>query len=123
MSWIILAGILIDILSPSQGIVNQVIKLFGFKPVFFLGNEKWFPYVMVITDLWKNFGFETIIYLAALTSIDPTQYESAIVDGAGKWRQAIHMNTPGHYTYNYPHDYIKSRKYIELPASTRFSTF
>lgn len=95
LSWIILSGILIDILSPSQGIVNSFISYLGLKPVFFLGNEKWFPYVMVISDIWKNFGFGTIIYLAALTGIDPTYYEASIIDGAGRWKQTLYVTLPG----------------------------
>jgi putative aldouronate transport system permease protein len=95
LSWIILSGILIDILSPSQGIVNHAIAAFGMEPVFFLGNEKWFPYIMVISDVWKNFGFGTIIYLAALTSIDPTYYEAAVIDGAGRWKQTWYVTLPG----------------------------
>lgn len=95
LSWIILAGILIDILSPSQGIVNEVISALGLEKVFFLGNEKWFPYIIVISDVWKNFGFGTIIYLAALTSIDPTYYEAAVIDGAGRWKQTWYVTLPG----------------------------
>lgn len=95
LSWIILAGILIDILSPSAGLINTIIKSFGLKPVFFLGDENWFPYIMVITDTWKEFGFGTIIYLAALTSIDPTHYEAAMIDGANRWKQTWHITLPG----------------------------
>lgn len=95
LSWIILSGILIDILSPSQGIVNQILVSMGFDSIFFLGNEKWFPYIIVISDVWKNFGFNTIIYLAALTSIDPTYYEAAVIDGAGRLKQTWHVTIPG----------------------------
>jgi putative aldouronate transport system permease protein len=95
LSWIILGGVLIDILSPSTGIVNQVLQWFGFEPIYFLGDNKWFPYVLVISDVWKEFGFNTIVYLAALTSIDPTLYEAAIVDGANRWKQTIHVTLPG----------------------------
>lgn len=95
LSWVILTGILIDFLSPSDGLVNSVIKSLGFNPVFFLGSDKWFPYIMVITDTWKEFGFGTIIYLAALTSIDPTHYEAAVIDGAGRWKQTWYVTLPG----------------------------
>lgn len=95
LSWIILSGILIDVLSPSQGIVNQVIKAFGMEPIFFLGTNKWFPYVIVMSDIWKEFGFSTIIFLAAITGINPSLYEAAIVDGAGRWRQTWHITLPG----------------------------
>jgi putative aldouronate transport system permease protein len=95
LSWIILGGILIEILSPSTGIVNQVIQAFGHQPVFFLGNADIFPYVLVVSDLWKEFGFSTIVYLAALTSINPNLYEAAVVDGATRLRQTWHITLPG----------------------------
>lgn len=95
LSWIILSGILIDVLSPSTGIVNKIIESVGLEPIFFLGDEKWFPYTLVITDVWKEFGFGTIVYLAALTSIDPTLYEASYIDGAGRWKQTLHVTLPG----------------------------
>ncbi len=95
LSWIILSGVVIDILSPSQGIVGQFLSSIGIKPVFFLADEGWFPFIMVITDVWKHFGFGTIVYLAALTGIDPTYYEAALIDGAGRWKQTLHITLPG----------------------------
>jgi len=95
LSWIILGGILIDILSPTQGIVNQLLVWLGFDAQFFLGSNKLFPYVLVLSDVWKEFGFSTIVYLAAITSISPTLYEAAVMDGAGHWRQAWHVTLPG----------------------------
>ncbi|GGD51644.1 ABC transporter permease [Paenibacillus nasutitermitis] len=95
LSWIILSGILIDILSPSQGIVNQALKGLGFDPIFFLGSNNWFPYVLVSSDVWKEFGFSTIVFLAAITGINPTLYEAARMDGAGHMRQAWHITLPG----------------------------
>ena len=95
MSWVILGSVLIDILSPSTGIVNQAIKWLGFEPVFFLGDNDWFPYTLVISNEWKEFGFNTIVYLAAITSINPSLYEAAVVDGAGRWKQTLHITIPG----------------------------
>jgi putative aldouronate transport system permease protein len=95
VSWVLMAGIIIDVLSPSNGIVNQFLGLFGVKPIFFLGNNNLFPYVMVSTDVWKEFGWGTIIYLAALAGIDPTLYEAATMDGAGRWKQTLHVTLPG----------------------------
>ncbi|UQZ33148.1 protein lplB [Paenibacillus sp. PK3_47] len=95
LSWVILGGILIDILSPSSGIVNQFLGWFGVKPVFFLGDDKWFPYTLVITDTWKGFGYGTIVYLAALTGIDQSLYEAATVDGASRWKQMLNVTLPG----------------------------
>ncbi|SFJ80389.1 putative aldouronate transport system permease protein [Paenibacillus sp. UNC496MF] len=95
LSWIILGGILLDILSPSSGLVNQVLKSFGIEPVFFLGDNRWFPFVLVATDVWKEFGFGTIVYLAALTGINPALYEAAEIDGAGRWKQTLNVTLPG----------------------------
>ena len=95
LSWVIIAGILVDILSPSGGIVNQMLRDVGLKPVFFLGDDKVFPWTMVATDVWKSFGFGTIIYLSALTDIDPTLYEAAVMDGATRWQQNWYITLPG----------------------------
>jgi putative aldouronate transport system permease protein len=95
VSWILLAGILRDLLSPSTGLINQVIKSFGAEPVYFLADNKIFPWLMILSDIWKEFGYGTIVYLAALTAIDPTFYEVAYVDGANRWQQLIHITLPG----------------------------
>ncbi|MGI2293828.1 ABC transporter permease [Paenibacillus sp. GXUN7292] len=95
LSWVILGGVLIDILSPSTGIVNSFISLFGIEPIYFLGDNSWFPFVMVFSDVWKEFGFSTIVYLAALTGINPALYEAAIMDGASRIRQTWHITLPG----------------------------
>ena len=95
LSWIILAGLFRDILSPSSGVINMLLQSIGIEPIFFLGNKFWFPVTMVITDIWKSFGFGSVIYLAALTSIDPALYESAMIDGAGRWKQTLHITLPG----------------------------
>ncbi|QHT64157.1 sugar ABC transporter permease [Paenibacillus lycopersici] len=95
LSWIILGGILLDILSPSSGLVNQVLGSLGIKPIFFLGDNRWFPFVLVSTDVWKEFGFGTIVYLAALTGINPALYEAAEIDGAGRWKQTLNVTLPG----------------------------
>ncbi|MDR1560467.1 MAG: ABC transporter permease subunit [Clostridiales bacterium] len=95
LSWVILAGIFVDILSPSTGIVGRFIASFGLTPPFFIGDPKWFPGTMIITDIWKTFGFGSVIYLAALTGIDPTLYESAVMDGANRWKQTLYITIPG----------------------------
>jgi putative aldouronate transport system permease protein len=95
LSWVILGGILIEILSPSEGIVNAVIKALGFKPIFFLASNTWFRPTMVISHLWKETGWATIIYLAAITNIDPMYYEAAFIDGAGRWKQIKYVTLPG----------------------------
>lgn len=95
LSWVILSGILINLLSPSEGLVNIFMTKLGIEPIFFLGNANAFPATMIVTDIWKNFGFGSVIYLAALTSIDPSLYEAAVIDGANRWRQTWHITLPG----------------------------
>ncbi len=94
LSWVILAGILKDILSVDGGIVNQIIEALGGDPIFFFGDGNWFRVVVIVSDIWKEFGFNTIVYLAALTSIDTALYEAAMIDGAGRWKQTIHITLP-----------------------------
>lgn len=95
LSWVILAGVLIDILSPSAGIIGKMFSSVGLKPIFFLGDSNWFPYTLVLTESWKEFGFGTIVYLAALTGIDPNLYEAAVIDGANRWKQVLYITIPG----------------------------
>jgi putative aldouronate transport system permease protein len=95
ISWVVIAGIMIDILHPSTGAVNLMLKAVGIKPIYFLGSPKLFPFVMVVSDVWKEFGFGTIIYMAALTSIDPTMYEAATIDGANRFQKIRHITIPG----------------------------
>ena len=95
LSWVILAGVFVDILSPSEGVIGRLFTALGMEPIFFLGDPDWFPYTMVLTDTWKEFGYGTIVYLAALTGIDPTLYEAAVMDGAGRWKQTLHVTLPG----------------------------
>jgi putative aldouronate transport system permease protein len=94
LSWVVLGGILIDVLSPRTGIVNEIITVLGGEPVFFLGDNDWFPYTLVITDVWKSFGFGTIVYLAALAGINPSLYEVAEIDGAGRIQQTLRITIP-----------------------------
>lgn len=95
LSWVILGEVIIDLLSPGYGIVNQVIRLFGGEPIYFLASKEMFPWIMILSDVWKSYGFGTIIFLAALTTINPEYYESATVDGASRWRQTLNITIPG----------------------------
>ncbi len=95
ISWVVIAGIFYTILSPSTGYVNDIIKFFGGKPVFFFSKEAFFPYLFTIIDIWKVSGYNAIIYLAALASVNPELYESAVIDGAGRFRQTISITLPG----------------------------
>lgn len=94
LSWVILGGILIDILS-ADGIVNRLLGMVGIESIFFLGDNKWFPFTLIITDIWKNFGFNTVIFLAAISGIDPSLYEAAVIDGASRFKCVVHVTLPG----------------------------
>ncbi|OAB45790.1 ABC transporter permease [Paenibacillus antarcticus] len=94
LSWVILGGILIDILSTDGGIVNRALGVVGIEPIFFLGNGDWFRFTVVVSDIWKEFGFGTVVFLAALANINPTLYEAAEVDGASRFKQTLHITIP-----------------------------
>lgn len=93
LSWVILAGILRTILA-RDGLVNDLLGYFGVAPVYFLGQPAVFPWVIVLSDVWKEFGFEAIVYLAALTGIDPTLYEVAELDGATRLQKMRYVSLP-----------------------------
>ena len=93
LSWVILAGLFSDILA-SGGVVNQLLAACGLAPIRFLSSPAVFPWTMVVTDIWKSFGFGTVIYLAALSGIDPNLYEAAMVDGATRWQQTTRITVP-----------------------------
>ncbi|WP_426454994.1 ABC transporter permease [Paenibacillus sp. S-38] len=94
LSWVTLAGILIDMLS-DKGIVNKGLgTCLGINPILFLGDGSWFRFTVIVSDVWKDFGFGAIIFLAALTGINPSLYEAAEVDGASRWKQTLHITLP-----------------------------
>ncbi|TLS52802.1 sugar ABC transporter permease [Paenibacillus antri] len=93
LSWVILAGVMIDILS-REGIMNTFLSSFNIGPIPFLGDPHTFRWTMIVSEIWKSFGFGTVIFLAALTSIDPSLYESAVVDGAKRWKQTWYITIP-----------------------------
>ena len=95
ISWIIMAGILADMLSPTKGVINQLITSIGGTPVYFLGDNRYFRGTLIISDIWKNFGYNSVVYLAAITGIDMSLYEAAAIDGAGRWKQTLHVTLPG----------------------------
>ncbi len=95
LSWVILSGVFIDLLSPSRGIVNLLLSKLGITPIFFLGDPNWFPFTMIITDVWKGFGFGTVIYMSTIVGINHELYEAAAIDGAGRLKQTRHVTLPG----------------------------
>ncbi|NMO97605.1 sugar ABC transporter permease [Paenibacillus lemnae] len=95
LSWVLVGGILIDLLAQNGGLVNQTLtSVFGMKPIFFMGDGDWFRFVVVVSDVWKEFGFNTIVFLAALAGINPSLYEAAEADGAGRWQQTWAITMP-----------------------------
>ncbi|CAG9621150.1 ABC transporter permease [Sutcliffiella rhizosphaerae] len=94
LSWVIVGGIMMNLLGPSTGIVNTFIQFLGFEPIYFIADDSWFRTVLVTSDLWKSVGWGTILYLAALAGINPQLYEAATVDGASKWQQTWHITLP-----------------------------
>ena len=95
LSWVILAGIFTNILSPSAGIVNRMLGAFGMEKIYFLGDNRFFQGTLILTDVWKGFGYGSIMFLAALTGIDQSLYEAAEIDGAGRWKQTLYVTLPG----------------------------
>ncbi|XID95144.1 ABC transporter permease [Paenibacillaceae bacterium WGS1546] len=93
LSWVILAGVMIDMLS-TNGIVNQVIHALGGEKIMFLASNDWFPWILIGSDTWKDFGFAAIVYLAALAGIDPTLYEAAEMDGATRLQKMRYITLP-----------------------------
>ena len=94
ISWVVMGGIIISFLSPTWGVINYMIKALGGDPVFFMGRPEYFRKIIVISDIWKGAGWGTIIYLAAITGINPELYEAAIVDGANKFHRLWYITLP-----------------------------
>ena len=94
ISWVVLAGVVYEILSPSLGIVNQVIEAFGGRPHNFMADSDWFVAIVVISYVWQTFGWGSIIFLAALAGIDPQLYEAAEIDGASRFQRILRITVP-----------------------------
>lgn len=94
-SWVVVGGIFTLLLSPTTGVVNEIVKMFGHEPIFFMADPKWFRSVLVSSQVWKDVGYGTVIYIAALASIDEQLYDAAAVDGAGHLGKLWHITLPG----------------------------
>lgn len=94
LSWVILAVMFSNLFSYT-GVVNQVAGLFGAEPTMFLVSNKWFRPIVILGDVWKEFGYNSIIYVAAMTGIDPTLYEAGSIDGATRIQKILHITLPG----------------------------
>ena len=94
ISWVVVSGIIIEFLSPSRGPINILLQGLGLESVFFVAEPKYFRGVLVVSDLWKSIGWGSIVYLAAVTSIDPSLYEAAEMDGAGRIKRILYITLP-----------------------------
>jgi putative aldouronate transport system permease protein len=94
ISWVVVGGLVINFLSPSTGLLNEVLDKLGMERIFFMQEPSYFRSIVVTSGIWKEVGWSTIIYLAALTGINPELYEAAEVDGAGKMRQVFSITIP-----------------------------
>lgn len=93
-SWVVVGSIFVNLLSPSAGPVNAIIKALGHDPIYFMASPKHFRGVIVLSYIWRQMGYGAVIYIAALTTVDPQLYEAATIDGAGHWGRLIHVTLP-----------------------------
>ena len=94
LSWVVLATPILNIFA-FNGVVNRLVAALGAEPMMFMGSNRYFRAILIGTDVWKEFGFGTIVYLAAITGISPDLYEVAQIDGATRWQQTWHVTLPG----------------------------
>ncbi len=95
ISIVVIAGIVVNFLSPSNGLINIIISKFGGEKVYFLSKPEYFRLIYIIMGIWKESGFGAIIYIASLSSIDPNLYEAAYIDGANKLKRILQVTIPG----------------------------
>lgn len=95
LSWVIAASIVIAILSPDTGLVDGICRALGWKTPVLLTKPAYFRKILVLSEIWKEAGWNTIIYVATISGIEQSQYEAAYVDGAGRWKQMLHITLPG----------------------------
>lgn len=93
LSWVILGGVIKTIFA-LDGPINQILAGFSIEPIMFLLDNKWFPIVLIITDVWKGLGYNMIVFLASITGIDQSLYEAASIDGANRWQSVLHITLP-----------------------------
>lgn len=94
LTWVVVAGLLTSLLSPSAGPVNELFRMFGLKEIFFLSDRKYFRAILVLSDIWKNLGWGSIIYLAAIAGIDVQLYEAAVIEGANRFQRIRFITLP-----------------------------
>ncbi|MBE9914451.1 sugar ABC transporter permease [Paenibacillus donghaensis] len=94
LSWVIVSYFVFSFLSVDKGVLNQLLKFFGADPVFWYSKTDYWPYILVIVNLWKGVGYGSVVYLAAIVGIDKTYFEAAMIDGASKWQQIRKITIP-----------------------------
>lgn len=94
LSTVVVCGMVVSFCSPSTGVVNVIVKALGGQPIYFMAKAEWFRPLYVISDVWKNMGWNSIIFLSALSAIDPALYEAAGIDGASRFKQLLHVTLP-----------------------------
>lgn len=94
LSWVILSGMVINIFA-YDGIINKLFSFMGIEPVMFMGSNFWFRPILILTDIWREFGFISIIFLAALANINTNLYEASTIDGASRFQKLIYITLPG----------------------------
>lgn len=95
LSTVVVVSMLQTMLSPSNGAINMFLNKLGIESIYFLNEAKWFRPVYILSDVWQFMGWNSILYLTALTNVDPQLYEAAAIDGAGRWKQTLHVTIPG----------------------------
>lgn len=95
ISIVVVVGFINQLLSPNMGIVNVLRAHFGFEPVNYIAKPEWFRTIYIVSGIWQDMGWNAIIYIAALSGVDAQLYEAAMIDGAGRWKQTIHVTIPG----------------------------
>lgn len=96
ISWVVAAGLVTSLLSPTTGLVNQILSsVFHIQPIYFLTKKEYFRSIVIMADIWKGLGMSAVYYIASITSIDQEQYEAARIDGAGRWKQTWYITLPG----------------------------
>lgn len=95
LSTVVVCSMLTDMLSPTSGIINTVIKSLGGEPIYFLIKPEWFRTIYISSSIWSGFGYSAILYLAALSGVDPQLYEAATIDGCGRLKSMWHVTLPG----------------------------
>ena len=95
LSWVVISGIVIAVLSPQDGAVNDLLALVGMQPVAFMTDTGAIRWVLVFSEIWRSAGWDSLLYLAAIIAIDPQLYDAAQIDGAGRWQKIRHVTLPG----------------------------